>query len=1299
VYISDTGNNRVLALRHDTLTLVAGGNGQGGAGDGGLATAAELFQPTRLAVSRNRTVLIVDVGNHDVREVGADAIIRRFAGGGSACFVDSIAATAAGCLDPTSVAVLPNGAVAIGTSNSVKVVDVGGTITTIAGLATLGTCDNHDSQVGVPALDAGVCPSGITAGADGSLYLAELDGQLFRRISPDGTLTQVRFCLPQFDGVALRAPTRIPVANQMFINGQCQHMTAGPDGALYVAGNGTIDKLDQVLPQYLNAAFRVASEDGAELYDFDGAGRHLRTLDALTNATLLTFGYDAQGRLTSIADADNNVTTFQRNGAGLATAIVSPYGETTTLTMDGQGRLTQVANPAGERMTLGYNADGILSTVTDPRQKLTRFTYDSLGRLTKEENPIGGSLTLARTVNDVADTVAVTDALARARRVSTTRGDNAVTVRTGTDAAGQRTTSTERADASTTTATPDQTLVTQFTVEDPRFGGQSRLTTQSTVRLPSNNTATVYFGRTVQLANPSDPSTLVRQTDTLVVAGQTFRGVYDATTRTFTATSPEGRTSSLVLDAKGRVMQVATAGLAPINYAYDTHGRLASISQGDRTETYTYNTQGRRATVIDPLSRVTSFSYDAAGHVISEALPGSRAVSFAYDSAGNLTSLTPPGKPAHTFSYSGANLPTAYQAPVVSGSTGTTSYSYSVQKELLSLTRPDSQVVGIGYDATGRPASVTSAEGTHTIGYHPSTGQVTSLVAPQGISQALRYDGALPTGTTWSGAVAGAVDFTYDNAFRLAGIQVNGDGVSDASYDRDGLPVTIGFLSLFYRSDNGLLERLFGAGYDSRWTYDSLAQVTTYAVVNQFSPTDTVFRAGYTYDRLGRITAIRERIQADTATYGFAYDNAGRLATVQKSGVTVAGYTYDLNGNRTQTVYPSQSLAGTYDNQDRLLSYGSNSYAYTGNGELTRKMSGTDTTRYRYDALGNLRDVYLPNGDHIEYVIDVQQRRIWRKLNGTLQKGWLYQNQLGIAAELGGSGNVTKTFQYGTHANVPDRMQFNGNGYRLVTDHLGSVRLVLDQSTGQVMQRLDYDAYGRVTQNTNPGFQPFGYAGGLLDDATGLVRFGARDYDPETGRWTAKEPLGIVAGGTNPYRYSDNSPVSLQDDNGFLPCCTASESRQIAQEISARLRPWQPVLEGVATAEMVLLGGFEAEGAAAVRAAARGYGSYRGLSRLSARACRELDFVAGADGSVFPVPRGAAGPAPTRSPGFQFTGGTGGHGLDSRVTGVRFMEANSNQGSRAVYMNASGQTVNPFTGQTVASSDPLAHFYFNLFAR
>ena len=58
---------------------------------------------------------------------------------------------------------------------------------------------------------------------------------------------------------------------------------------------------------------------------------------------------------------------------------------------------------------------------------------------------------------------------------------------------------------------------------------------------------------------------------------------------------------------------------------------------------------------------------------------------------------------------------------------------------------------------------------------------------------------------------------------------------------------------------------------------------------------------------------------------------------------------------------------------------------------------------------------------------------------------------------------------------------------------------------GAVAERIDYDAWGRVRSDTSPGLVAIGFAGGIYDATTGLVRFGARDYDPSIGRWTTKD--------------------------------------------------------------------------------------------------------------------------------------------------------------------------------------------------
>ena len=107
--------------------------------------------------------------------------------------------------------------------------------------------------------------------------------------------------------------------------------------------------------------------------------------------------------------------------------------------------------------------------------------------------------------------------------------------------------------------------------------------------------------------------------------------------------------------------------------------------------------------------------------------------------------------------------------------------------------------------------------------------------------------------------------------------------------------------------------------------------------------------------------------------------------------------------------------------------------------------------------------------------------------------------------------------------------------YALVTDEVGSVLAVVDGVTGAVVQSLSYDAWGRVEEDTNPGFQPFGYAGGLQDRDTGLVHFGLREYSPEAGRWTSKDPVRFAGGDPNLYGYVLGDPVNGFDPWGLAP--------------------------------------------------------------------------------------------------------------------------------------------------------------------
>ncbi|HTN52791.1 MAG TPA: fibronectin type III domain-containing protein [Anaeromyxobacter sp.] len=1199
VVLEDGSGFRVS--RAGSIEGVAGGPGSMSActgasiGDGGFVDDA-CFLAVDVAVAPDGKYLIADAQNARIRKVDRQAFISTFAGGGSS-LADGVPALEADLDGLTSVAVGPDGSVYVLGGNRLRKIDPAGMVYTIAGD---GTCPDAFTGEGGFARDARFCASNyskVAVGGDGSVYLATEQASAVYRIRTDGRVE--RFAgtgVPGDTGdggpataAQLQDPSDVAVAldGTVYVadGAACKVRAVGPDGSIRTAaGTGAMSgglcasgevggppegtplgapiavaagpsgallvaeyqasrvvTLAAGFPGFGSQAL-IPSSDATELFSFDGRGRHLTTVDALTFALQYQFGYDEAGRLVAVTDGDGNVTAIERDASGNPTAIVAPLGQRTSLTVDADGWLASVVNPAGEATTLGYHPGGLLATLTDPLAAVHRFTYDQVGALIRDENPSGAVTTLTRSdfltysregINSTE--VDLTTALGRMERHVVDRfGPTRHYLNLARDG-----TSIEQWVYPTSqrrVGYPDGTTLESWDAPDPRFGSRSSYRASVMERTPDGNALAIYRKRSTTLATPGDPLSFTSMTEQTWVNGQLTSRTYDATAATLTDVTAAGRTTETLLDGRGRISEVRAPGVLPARLYYDGAGRLATVVQGARTWSLAYDGDGNAATLLGPDLAVTSYTFDPAGRLLDQVLAGDRSVEHRYDAAGRLVAVVPPARPAHVLSLGPSGELLAYTPPSVAGA-GATRFAYDLDGSLVQLLLPDGTTVDIGRDAAGRRSSVATPAGTTTILYEDA-GRVDTVTAPGGVVTEYDYDGPMAIWEGWSGPVSGWVDWSYTNDRSVASVDVNDVPLAAYTYDPDGLPVQAGALTIARDAATGWVTGTTLGAVTTSVALDGYGQV---ASASALAGGGTLYAYDLERDLTGRIVARTETVQGASHRYEYGYDAAGRLATVTVDGALAAAYAYDANGNRILRSTAAGDEPAAYDDQDRLLSSGGTTYSNDALGRLVGKTGAGGTTLYRH-ALGNLLGASLPGGRQIDYLLDGLERRVGKKVDGVLTEGYLYSGPF-VVAWLEGTGAVRARFvRVGTEA-TPAYMEKGGVLYRLVADHLGSVRLVVDATTGAVAQRLDYDEFGRVLADTSPGFQPFGFAGGLLDRDTGLTRFGARDYDAEAGRWISKDPLLFQGGSTNLYEYVGNDPLDLVDPVGLYARCSVKGNK------------------------------------------------------------------------------------------------------------------------------------------------------------
>ncbi len=168
VYISDRGNQRIRRVDPaGIITTIAGTGATGAFGDGGAAVAAELDQPSGIAVDGFGNVYIADTNNNSIRQIDTSGTITTLATGPLSV--------------PQGVALDPSGNVVIADSGNNRIVelDLAGNLEVLAGTGSAGF--GGDDQAAIDAeLDS---PYRVAIGLDGTIYIGDRSNNRIRRIT------------------------------------------------------------------------------------------------------------------------------------------------------------------------------------------------------------------------------------------------------------------------------------------------------------------------------------------------------------------------------------------------------------------------------------------------------------------------------------------------------------------------------------------------------------------------------------------------------------------------------------------------------------------------------------------------------------------------------------------------------------------------------------------------------------------------------------------------------------------------------------------------------------------------------------------------------------------------------------------------------------------------------------------------------------------------------------------------------------------------------------------------------------